>query len=254
MAGYTKLWSDIVHSTIWREEAHVRLVWITMLAISDRNGYVGASLPGLADAARVTVDEAREALIRLAAPDPDSRTKDHEGRRITDAEGGWTILNYLYHREREAGERRRVQVREAVRRHRAKKKPKDVIAYSDSVTNGKRGKPMQKHRADAEAEKNIHVRFWALYPTRAGGNPRGDAEKALRARLAEGIPLDSILEGTTRYRAYCEATGAIGTQYVKMAKSWLSPSYEGWAQPWNLPITKPDPMDERSPYASDFES
>lgn len=151
MAGYTKLWSDIVHSTIWREEAHVRLVWITMLAISDRNGYVGASLPGLADAARVSVDQCREALTRLSAPDPDSRTKEHEGRRLKDADGGWTILNYLYHREREAGERRRVQVREAVRRHRAKKDT-PVSDYSDFNGASNRGKPMQRHRAEAEAE------------------------------------------------------------------------------------------------------
>ena len=152
MAGYTKLWSDIVHSTIWREEAHVRLVWITMLALSDRNGYVGASIPGLADAARVTVEECREALSRLALPDPDSRTKEHEGRRITDAEGGWTILNYLYHREREAGERRRVQTREAVRRYRAKKEDDDVSAYSDNRKQSKRGKPMQRAEAEAEAD------------------------------------------------------------------------------------------------------
>ena len=53
MSGYTKLHSNIIHSTIWRAPNHVRLVWITMLALCDRDGVVEASVPGLADAARV---------------------------------------------------------------------------------------------------------------------------------------------------------------------------------------------------------
>jgi len=56
-AGYTKLFSSIVHSTVWRESNHVRLVWVTLLALCDRDGRVEASVPGLADAARVTVPE-----------------------------------------------------------------------------------------------------------------------------------------------------------------------------------------------------
>jgi hypothetical protein len=41
----------------------------------------------------------RQALSILLAPDPDSRTKDHDGRRIEAIEGGWLILNYLKYRE-----------------------------------------------------------------------------------------------------------------------------------------------------------
>ena len=200
MAGYTKLWSDIVHSTIWREEAHVRLVWITMLAISDRNGYVGASLPGLADAARVTVDECRQALERLSAPDPDSRTKEHEGRRVADADGGWTILNYLYHREREAGERRKVQVREAVRRHRAKNKPpSDVIAYSDFKGESNHGKPMQRHRAEADAKEETTPAPTALVHVNGNGGP---------SKKKSGLPV----------RKYDEITARIATIFADVAE------------------------------------
>lgn len=100
MSGFTKLFSDIVMSTIWREDDKTRIVWITMLATADAEGNVSASVPGLADAARVSVEDCRRALSNLAAPDPDSRTKDFEGRRITEIEGGWHIINYIKYRNR----------------------------------------------------------------------------------------------------------------------------------------------------------
>lgn len=52
MSGYTKLFSSIIDSTIWRESKETKIVWITMLAKADRYGVVEASLPGLADAAK----------------------------------------------------------------------------------------------------------------------------------------------------------------------------------------------------------
>ena len=53
-----------------------------MLAISDPWGHIRASIPGLADLARVSIADAKDAVERLEAPDEYSRTKDHEGRRI----------------------------------------------------------------------------------------------------------------------------------------------------------------------------
>jgi hypothetical protein len=100
MAGYTKLFSTIVSSTIWREPAHVRLVWITMLALSDQYGIVEASIPGLADMARVSREDCEHALGVLSSPDPDSRTKEFEGRRIEVTDGGWRLVNHRKYREK----------------------------------------------------------------------------------------------------------------------------------------------------------
>src|SRR5947208_2024472 len=106
VSGFTKLFSSLIFSTVWREEMHVKVVWITMLAMANRHGDVLASVPGLADAARVSLRQCREALTKLAAPDPDSRTKTHEGRRIADVDGGWRLLNYEKYRAiRDADER-----------------------------------------------------------------------------------------------------------------------------------------------------
>lgn len=107
MSGYTKLFSEIIMSTVWREPDHVRLVWITMLALKDQYHHVRASVPGLADAARVTLEQCEEALERLSSPDPYSRTPDCDGRRIEPIDGGWKLINgEKYRRARNEDERR----------------------------------------------------------------------------------------------------------------------------------------------------
>jgi len=93
MTGYTKLHSSILTSTIWRESPVVCKVWVTMLALSNQDGVVEASVPGLADMARVGVADVEEALAKFQSPDAYSRSPENEGRRIEPVEGGWRILN-----------------------------------------------------------------------------------------------------------------------------------------------------------------
>ena len=143
MSGFTKLWSSIIHSTVWGEAPHTKIVWITLLAMADRKGKVCASIPGLAHAARVTLEQTEEALERLRAPDPYSRTKRHEGRRIQDIEGGWLLLNYEEQRNKRADEERTLQVREAVRKFREKKK-------SHVITSNHENQPEAEAEAEAE--------------------------------------------------------------------------------------------------------
>jgi hypothetical protein len=107
MSGYTKLFSSIVTSTIWRETKEVKIVWITMLALADQYGVVEASIPGLADAARVSIDECKEAIKHLEGPDEYSRSKDFDGRRIEAIDGGWKLLNHAKYREKMSEDDRR---------------------------------------------------------------------------------------------------------------------------------------------------
>lgn len=97
--SFTKLFSSITESTIWAEEDKTRLVWITMLAMADRMGRVWASVPGLANRARVSIESTIEALAKFQSPDPYSRTKDFDGRRIEEIDGGWRLLNHKKYRE-----------------------------------------------------------------------------------------------------------------------------------------------------------
>lgn len=131
--GFTKLFGNILHSTVWREPAHVRLMWITMLAMADLDGVVHASIPGLADAARVTLSQCEDALKRFMSPDPYSRSKEDEGRRIEEVDGGWWLINYAKYREKRDIEHTRELAKERQRKFRARN-TKEPVTGSNAAT------------------------------------------------------------------------------------------------------------------------
>ena len=107
MDTYTKLFSTITESTIWCEDSDTRVVWITMLAMCDKNGEVPASIPGLAKTAMVSLEKTELALEKFMQPDKYSRTKDFEGRRIEEIQGGWLLLNHATYRAKRQDEHRK---------------------------------------------------------------------------------------------------------------------------------------------------
>lgn len=116
---FVKIYGSIVLSSIWLESESTRLLWITMLAMADQNGDVRASVRGLAHTARISDDACARALAILEAPDPDSRDKRNEGRRIVAVAGGWHIRNFRRYREMRTPDQ--VKTAERVRRHRERK-------------------------------------------------------------------------------------------------------------------------------------
>lgn len=120
--SYVKLFGSILDSTVWLEELHVKVVWITILAMKDVDGHVEASVPGLARRAGVTIAQCEDALAKFLAPDPYSRTKDYEGRRIEVIEGGWRVLNHDRYRDQMDAEDQRAKAAERMRRLRARRK------------------------------------------------------------------------------------------------------------------------------------
>jgi hypothetical protein len=103
---YTKLFRSIAASTIVSEPVATRWFWVTLLSQSDKNGCVWGSVPGLARIANLTIPEVETALECFMAPDPYSRTTEHDGRRIEAIDGGWRLLNHAkYDAMRSAAER-----------------------------------------------------------------------------------------------------------------------------------------------------
>lgn len=146
--GYTKLFGTLVTSSIWSEDDKTRLVWITMLALSNRDGVVEAAVPGLARAANVSIEECRMALAKLESPDPDSRSTEHEGRRIERVDGGFLILNHAKYSEMMSLEARREYNRRKQSEYRKKKQDatkeltiRDVIRHRAAAEDSLRETP-----------------------------------------------------------------------------------------------------------------
>ena len=98
--AYTKLFHTLPTSSVWMECYPTRIVWITLLVMSNKDGIVRVTAPGLAKVAGVALDEAVVALETLAAPDPHSRTKADDGRRITEVDGGYQLVNHAMYLEK----------------------------------------------------------------------------------------------------------------------------------------------------------
>lgn len=119
---WTKLFNCIVTSSIWLEDSDTKVVWVTMLAMADRNGTVNTSVRALAHSSGVALEATVAALEKFQAPDPDSRTMAHEGRRIERIEGGFKLLNHARYREAGREDTRAAYHREYQRQRRARAK------------------------------------------------------------------------------------------------------------------------------------
>jgi len=179
MSSYTKLFGTITASTIWAEDSDTRVVWITMLAMCDRNGEVAASIPGLANIAQVPLIKTEEALSKFMGPDKYSRTKDFEGRRIEEIPGGWVLLNHASYRAERDQEARKEYRANWMREKRQKDREQvseqnePACTYPDTNTNTdtnteEKGKSRQQvatisplaKSADADDYREFASRMW----------------------------------------------------------------------------------------------
>jgi hypothetical protein len=218
--------------------------------MKDEHGEVMSSVPGLADAARVTIDECKAALTTLLGPDPDSRNPANAGRRIEPIAGGWLVLNHAEHTKRGSADERRAKTAERVRRFRERNAESvteryDPLPVTPCNTIGRHVDVDVDVDNSKDLTTHVPLTFsdlWGAYPKREGSNPKKAAEHAYHARMKEKVDPETIRDGLIRYRRYCEAKGTIGTGYVMQAKRFFGPGEE-WANDWKV---GPQPANQQS--------
>ena len=171
--GYTKLHASILTSTVWLESDHVRIVWITLLALANKEGVVQGSVPGLASVARVPVDKAREAITRLLSPDPDSRSHNDDGKRIEEIPGGWRLINFEHYRKLHSEEQRR----EYKRQWMAQKRKESTTVHTspqESKVDNVDTSISKKQKTETEADWLTSLAF---DPANAGVDVPREADK-----------------------------------------------------------------------------
>lgn len=132
---YNKIFTKILDSSIWLEPTGTRIVWLTLLAAMDQDGFAQFASPqNLAHRARVEAADCEAALRCLEGPDSNSGDPDNEGRRIERVPGGWFILNAAKYRDIVTRVVDREQNRLRVARHREKQK--SVTVCNGTVMEG----------------------------------------------------------------------------------------------------------------------
>lgn len=172
---YNKLFTKILDSSIWLAPDPHRLVWITLIAAMDEHGNVNfASIGNIAARARVTRDQAAEAVAAFEGPDPDSGDPDNEGRRIERFPGGWHVLNAHKYRALVTKAIIQEQTRARVAKHRAKMA--GVTISDDSLTHAKRTSNASVTPSEALSEAEADTE--AKTKTRRAAKPRSSASDA----------------------------------------------------------------------------
>jgi hypothetical protein len=106
------------------------------------------------------------------------------------------------------------------------------------LENSKPRKPANvSGRGPAIEYSDEFEQIWKIYPKRVGGNVKSEAYQAFKARIRNGATSLAMKAGVERYRAYCDATGSTGTQFVKQTSVFLGPQRH-WEQDWELPEVK----------------
>jgi hypothetical protein len=271
MNGYTKLFSSIITSTIWTEDDKTRLVWITMLALADRNGEVQGSIPGLARLAGVSTEATEIAIGKFLSPDKHSRTKDDEGRRIEEIDGGWHLLNHAKYREMASRDESKSANAERQKRFRERQKrnadnngeitesngtvthplhiaesESESESESECTPNGVHGEqvaseqkkeqlilipPDSEPKSDQDQEASFKS-FYALYPKKIA------VGKARQSWMKQKPPLDQVIKAL---EWQCESPDWIkdNGKWIPMPSTWLNQQRwldeetESGEQSWN---------------------
>ena len=128
-----------------------------MLAMADQYGRVWASIPGLANIARVSIEACESALLELQSPDKYSRTTEHDGRRIEPIDGGWRLLNHAKYREIRDEESIKESKRRYINKRRAAERGSTVDQSVENVeqcrTGVERCRPNTEADTDTDTEK-----------------------------------------------------------------------------------------------------
>ena len=227
--GYTKVFASLITSTVWGEDHETRIVWITMLALADRNGEVQGSIPGLAHMARVPIEKCRSALDKFMSPDPESRTPDCEGRRIEKIDGGWAIINHAKYR-RLASKEDAVEKNAERQRRFKERKTVTVTQGNASVTLGNAQVTQDRDIAEAEAEAEADKKDMTPLPPKGGGPPARRAarlpanwrpDNAGRAFAADrGLDPDSTADAFADYWAAASGRTSAKLDWNAAFRTW----------------------------------
>lgn len=119
---FAKIFTQIFDSSI-AENYEVRHVFEDLLKLADREGVVDMTPEAVARRTNVPLERVRFGIEELMKPDPRSRSKEHEGRRLLPLDSGrdwgWLVVNYGHYRAIQDEESRRAYFRDAKAKQRA---------------------------------------------------------------------------------------------------------------------------------------
>lgn len=191
MSGFTKLDRTILQSSIMLADGDTFKAWIALLAATDSDGIARISPVFLATICHISMDKCMEILDFFMQPDPYSRSKASDGRRIQVVEDGYYVINYLDYREhtystsRDAIKKRKKREQER-EQNRLNKTDiggtcPDVSVFCSSVSCSSVSGEEESERKGGNAE-DVVDEIYALYPSTSTYERNGVVQKRSTAK------------------------------------------------------------------------
>ena len=210
MDTYTPLFSKIVDSSVWTEADYVCKVFITLLAVKDRDQVARVNAfevgrkcwPGDPEAEKRALD----ALTILARPDTKRiEPQPFEGRRIEKVERGWLVLNGEHYRNLA----RECKHRETSALHMARKRAGNGASVEEYI-------PQQATpSATPNIPNGVVIEIYEAYPKKVG---KPAALKAIAKAITKIKPEDLL----SKTRAFAAAKIGSDPQFIPHPATWFN--------------------------------
>lgn len=222
------------------EPLEVRYAFMMLLAMCDATGHVIGTDVAIARRMNMPVDEFQQCVAALMEPDPESNSKERDGRRVVNSEHerGYFVVNYLTYRDMKTEESKREYMKKYMQEYREKKRSCKTVKANSK--NGKSELASVRH-AEAEGEEDANTEgdsnhlsrsaspsgeevfseFWTAYPRKKA---KADAERAWKNQKCSAI-LPQILVAIRAAKASHDWTKEFG-RFIPYPASWLNS--RGW--------------------------
>lgn len=207
-----------------RGHADLILVFSNLLAFKDKDQFVDKHPRCISEEVGIPEDQVRAALRELEAPDPESRSEAHEGRRLLRMDDhrdwGWFVVNGAYYDGLRNSEERRIQNLEAQARRRRKLTVIKSQQESADVSNGHHesaesapvsgsGAGSVKECANSEG----FDLFWEVYPRKKA---KADALKTWKKLKLDSLAAEIVVAVAAQKRGWGDP------KYIPYPASWLN--------------------------------
>lgn len=236
---YGKIFGDIYGSSLMVHGGDTVYVFISMIVLSDAEGFLREHASAFANRIGKDLVAVQQAIRHLEAPDAESSSPDHDGKRIVslreltggEENRGWLVVNKKKYKFLASKEDQREATKHRVRKHRYRNAP--VTTGNASVThrNGKETVgnasnaiqiQIQNKTKNICASKNDALigfeKFWWHYPKRKS---KVQAEKAWKKLQPDEQLQDRISHALERAKK-SEDWIKQGGQFVPYPASWIN--------------------------------
>ena len=190
-----------------------------MLALKNKSGIVEGSVPGLADMARLSLNDTLEALKTLSSPDEYSRTQEHEGRRIEAIDGGWLVLNHEKWRNKMTADERRdyLKIKQREHRERVNKSVNKCKQLSTLSTHTDKDTDTYAEASNVSPNGDTCPSAEEIYLAYPRHEKKPNAIRAIQKALKR-FPADFILKRTKLYAS----TQPARSRFTPLPATWFN--------------------------------